>query len=228
MKTTVIMQPTYLPWLGYFNLIKCSDTFVFLDSAQFEKRSWQQRNRIRNKNGEILLTIPVHTKGKFTQSIHEVMVDKTANFSSKHLRSLSLCYGRARNFEKIFPELESVYKKIDNFDFLLDIDIELIMYGIKKLHIKGKKILYSSTLGVKGTKTGALVDICKKVGTDVYLSPIGSKNYIDKKLFSKNKIDLRYHEFTHPVYPQIDFNNFIDHLSFVDFLFNFDDDSLIF
>ena len=85
MTTIAIMQPTYLPWLGYFDLIDRSDILVFLDSVQFDKRSWQQRNRIKTPNGELMLTVPVLTKGKFDQKICDVMIDQSQNFEKKHL-----------------------------------------------------------------------------------------------------------------------------------------------
>ena len=84
MKTIAIMQPTYLPWLGYFDLINRSDVFVFLDSVQFDKRSWQQRNRIKTPNGELMLTVPVLTKGRSDQKICDVMIDPSQKFNKKH------------------------------------------------------------------------------------------------------------------------------------------------
>ena len=77
MTTAAIMQPTYLSWLGYFNLVDRSDVFVFLDSVQFDKRSWQQRNRIKTSTGELMLTVPVLTKGRFDQNICDVKIDKS-------------------------------------------------------------------------------------------------------------------------------------------------------
>ena len=67
MRTAAIMQPTYLPWMGYFDLMDQSDVFVFLDSVQFDKRSWQQRNRIKTPTGELMLTVPVSSKANVTR-----------------------------------------------------------------------------------------------------------------------------------------------------------------
>ena len=96
MTTVAIMQPTYLPWLGYFDLIDRSDIFVFLNSVQFDKRSWQQRNRIKTPNGELMLTVPVLTKGKFKQKIYDVEIDKSKNFAKKHFNSISSNYKKSK------------------------------------------------------------------------------------------------------------------------------------
>ena len=69
-----ILQPSFIPWIGYFDIIKKSDFVIFLDHVQFNKRSWQQRNSIKTPNGNIFLTVPVHTKGKFHQKINEVKI----------------------------------------------------------------------------------------------------------------------------------------------------------
>ena len=91
MRTAVIMQPTYLPWPGYFDLMDQSDIFVFLDYVQFDKRSWQQRNRIKSAAGEQMLTVPVFSKGQFSQNIYEVHVDHSSNFIESHLFTCFSC-----------------------------------------------------------------------------------------------------------------------------------------
>ena len=73
------MQPTFLPWIGYFAMIDRVDTFVYLDSTQVNKRSWQQRNKIKTPQGELWLTIPIQTKGKREQLIHETLILKDLN-----------------------------------------------------------------------------------------------------------------------------------------------------
>ena len=93
------MQPTYLPWLGYFDLIHRSDIFVFLDSVQFDKRSWQQRNRIKSPNGELMLTVPVLTKGRFDQQIYDVGIDISQNFEKKHFNSIRSNYTKSKYFK---------------------------------------------------------------------------------------------------------------------------------
>lgn len=215
-----IMQPTYLPWLGYFDLIRNVDKFVIYDHVQFEKQSWQQRNRIRNKEGELMLTMAVkHEKG-LERRVKDVKIDHSRNFFAKHLNSIKHSYSKAKNFPDIFPDLEIIYRK--NTEFLLDLNLELIRLGMKFLSIE-KDFIFSSEMDIQGQKVEAIIDVCKKLGADKYLSPVGSKTYIDENnIFPENKIELSYQDFVHPVYTQINFKDFISHLSFIDYLFNAD------
>ncbi len=217
MKTAVIMQPTYLPWLGYFDLIDQADVFVFLDSVQFDKRSWQQRNRIKSPQGELLLTVPVLSKGRYDQKICDVELDLTQNFQETHLKAIKYNYSKAVNFKKYIDSFEEVFLRERRL--LADLNIDLIMWLKDILGIKAE-VLRSSSLSVNGKKAELLVDICKAVGAGRYLSPLGAKDYIDgTDVFPKNGIDLAYHNFIHPVYRQL-YGAFFSHLTVIDLLFN--------
>ena len=122
------------------------------------------------------------------------------------------------NFEAIFPEIEFIFNQ--KHALLIDLNIELIKLGMKYLSIE-KEFIYSSKIDVLGQRVEALIDICNKVGANKYLSPVGSKAYIDENnLFPSNNIELTYQLFKHPVYKQIGYHDFISHLSFIDYLFN--------
>lgn len=84
-----VMQPTYMPWLGYFNMIQQVDVFVFLDSVQVEKRSWQVRNRIKGPDGAVMLTIPI--KAGNSLRICDAQINNEHDWKRKHLRALE-CY----------------------------------------------------------------------------------------------------------------------------------------
>ena len=105
------MQPTYLPWSGYFGLFNCVDFFVFLDSVQFDKRSWQQRNYIRDNSDKILLSIPVLSKGQFHQKINQVKINNDLNWKKKHLNSIFHSYSKSKFFNEFFPELSKIYNE---------------------------------------------------------------------------------------------------------------------
>lgn len=212
------MQPTYLPWLGFFELIAKSDVFIIYDCVQFEKQSWQQRNKVRDKNGEIMLTLPVKYGSGLLRTIKEVEIDYSRNIPKKHLSTIQLSYCKSINFSKIYPEIESIYKSKP--ELLIDINLFLIKFGMKCLNIN-TPIIFASDLDVQGNRVEALVDICKKVNADHYFSPIGSKGYIDENnLFEQNNIQLSYQHFEHPIYKQLNYSDFISHLTFIDFLFN--------
>lgn len=219
-----IMQPTYLPWLGYFDLIRNVDKFVIYDHVQFEKQSWQQRNRIRNKEGDLMLTMAVKYDKGLERNIKDVKIDHSRNFLGKHLNSIKHSYARAKNFSVVFPEIESIYQKEN--EFLIDLNLDLIRLGMKYLSIE-KEFLFSSTMDVQGQKVDAIIDVCKKLDADKYLSPVGSKSYIDENnIFPDNNIELSYQDFHHPEYKQINYPDFISHLSFIDYLFNVDLDEV--
>ena len=223
MKTAAIMQPTYLPWLGYFYLMDQSDYFVFLDSVQFEKRSWQQRNKIKTPKGDLLLTVPVLSKGRFEQKINEVKIDKTAEFQKKHLKAIKQNYSQAKFFKKYITDLEKILCR--NHTYLVDLNEELISWLKDAIGIKSK-LIRSSSLRPEGRKVEPLVSICKSIGAKRYLSPLGSKTYIDKNnLFPKYEIELIYNQYQHPRYRQL-YGNFIPNLSVIDLLFNEGDKSL--
>lgn len=212
-----IMQPTYLPWIGYFDLIDQSDQFVFLDSVQFEKRSWQQRNRIKGPEGIHWLTVPVQTKGKHDQLIQDVQLSKTEDFPDKHIKMIQFYYAKAPFFKPYFEELRSILSK--DHDKLSDLNIELIEWACSKLAIQ-KPFRRSSSLGCSGRNVELLVNICKLLGATRYLSAQGSKVYIDEhNLFGPRGIELIYHDYQPHAYSQL-FGPFVSHLSILDLLFN--------
>src|SRR5215471_17205476 len=104
-----ITQPTYLPWLGYFDLVDQVDTFVFLDTVQFEKQSWQQRNRIKTPTGLQWLTVPVVFRRRLDQRIAEVEI-REPEFWRDHLRAIELNYRRAPFFEHYFQVLGNLVR----------------------------------------------------------------------------------------------------------------------
>jgi len=215
--TAVIMQPTYLPWIGYFDLIDQADTFVFLDSVQFDKRSWQQRNRIKTYNGELFLTVPVKTKGRRNQKISEVEIDCTQDFPKKHLRTIEHNYSKAEYFAYYWDELNSLLKQ--DYRYLVELNIALTKWFKRMLGIHAE-LVRSSMLDVKGRKVQLLVEICNSVGAKRYLSPIGSRKYIEKtNLFEKQGIELYYQNYSHPEYIQL-FKGFIPYMSILDLLLN--------
>lgn len=211
------MQPTYLPWIGYFDLMDQCDIFVLLDSVQFDKRSWQQRNRIKSPHGELLLTVPVFSKGRRTQKICEVEVDQTTNFPEKHIKAIQHCYGKATFLERYMDDLAAILRK--RHRYLAELTIELICWLREAMGIEGE-LIRSSALGTQGKKVELLVAICKSVGAERYISPLGSKAYIEENdLFAENGIELCYHEYHHPHYGQL-FGDFVPHLSVLDLLLN--------
>jgi len=218
-----IMQPTYLPWMGYFALMDQCDVFVFLDSVQFEKRSWQQRNKIKTPRGDLILSVPVISKGRFDQEIREVEIDTSKGFQEDHLKAIKYNYSKTKYFKQFISDLESIFLK--KHRFLVDLNIELILWIKNVLNIQSQ-IFRSSNLAVSGQKGELLVNICKNLGAEHYISPQGAKVYIEgTNIFQTNNVELSYQEFQHPVYVQL-FDGFLPYLSVIDLLFNEGEKSL--
>lgn len=190
------------------------DVFVLLDDVQFKKNEWQNRNRIKTATGWQWITVPVIHN--FGQKIIDVKINNRVNWRRKHMNALIANYSKAPYFKKYRDFFEETYQK--EWEYLCDINIHFILFIAKELEIE-VPIIRSSTLGVTSTRTQRLIDICKKVGADTYLSGIGGYYYLDFSLFEEEGIKLIFQNFKHPVYPQL-YGEFIPNLSVVDALFN--------
>jgi hypothetical protein len=218
------MQPTYLPWLGYFDLIDQSTIFVFLDSVQFEKQSWQQRNRIRTAKGLDWLTVPVKVTGRSRQLIRETEIVLSSLFPRKHVRSIEYNYSKAPYFNLYWDKLHEILTSGENL--LCQLNMRLVRWLAEEFGIS-THFEISSELGVNGKRTNLLVDICRRLGAKTYLSPVGSAAYLrdEHKVFEENKIQIVFQNFNHPTYHQVH-EPFVPYVSAIDLLFNQGDRAL--
>ena len=218
--TVSVHQPQYIPWLGYFDKIAKSGAFVLLDNVQYKEREFQNRNKIRTADGWIWLTVPVISKGLGRQVISEVRIDNTFSWPEDHLKSIRAAYGKTRYFDVHFPFFEKVYAK--RWEYLAQLNIVIIEYVIKELAIT-TPIYYESKLGIFGTKTDRIVEICAKLGAHTYLSGSGGREYLEEEKFKDAGVKLAYQEYAHPIYRQQfmkDEKDFLPYMSILDLLFN--------
>ena len=192
------------------------DQFVFLDTVQYKKREFQNRNCIKSPSGSIWLTVPVLTKGSFFQKISEVKIDNQEKWREKHCETIKRNYAKAPFFKTYQNFLDEIYEK--KWDYLINLNIAAINYLKNALHIN-TPVLLESEIDTTKTQTERIIEICKKLKADIYLSGKGAKDYMDEDLFKKNGIQLEYQEFIHPVYPQLH-DPFIPNLSALDYIFN--------
>jgi WbqC-like protein family len=215
-----ISQPTYLPWIGYFDLIDQVDAFILLDNVQFEKQSWQQRNRIKTPAGLQWLTVPVRLRGRFGQLINEVEI-RDIEFWRHHLRAIELNYRRAPFFDNYFEELSfQIVATKSSSPRIADLDIRLIEWFMDVLGIQ-TRLLLSSQLKQPGRRTELLANICASLGAKEYVSPLGSAEYLLQEmevLFGKG-IDLVFQHYEHPRHRQM-FPPFCPYASILDLIFN--------
>ncbi len=218
MKTVVIHQPDFLSYIGFFHRLISADTFVVLDTVQYvsgTSRSWTNRDKIKTPQGEKWLTVAVQ-KPKFGTRINEVLLSTDVNWRSANLSMLKLNYSKAKYFEEIFPYVEKIYAF--QCEKLMDFNINSIVIMLELFNIEVEFII-ANTLNPVGKSNGLLVDILKKINAKKYISGMGARNYYDPKPFDEAGIEVIWHKFKHPEYPQL-YGEFIPCLSSVDLLFN--------
>ena len=211
-----IHQPAYLPWLGYFDKINNSDLFVFLDTVQFQKNSFQNRNMILSSKGPIWLTVPI--KNEEDKIIKNIKIFNNNKWKKKHIDTIKFNYSKSLNFEKIYEELLFFYNK--DWYYLNELCFEMLKYFCKKLNINTKIIRLSEVEHVDGHKGDLILNICKKYKAKKYFSGINGINYLNTKDFKKNNIQVIFQNFDHPTYKQINNDQFTKNLSIVDYLMN--------
>ena len=215
MKVVAIHQPEYLPWLGFFKKMMNVELFVFLDDVQFRKKGWQNRNRIRINDGTTLLSIPVHTHSY--PKINEVTIDNEKNWSMRHKKSILYNYARAPYFGEIKDFIESIFEK--KFQYLVDLNTEIIKFIMNELEIKSK-IVFSSELEISKKGSDRVLDICKAVDADHYITgTFWAESNLRVEEFKKSNIDVEFQKFQHPTYKQIH-GEFIPEMSIIDLVFN--------
>ena len=199
----VILQPSYIPWRGYFDQIRRADLFIFYNDVQYDKHGWRNRNQIKTSQGKQWLTIPVHSKG-VTEGIpiKDVRIDWSKSWAKKHLNALTLAYSKAPFFASYATWLASVYERRDEFlaDFTIDTTVELA--GM--LGITDTKFMRSSELqGIHGQKTDRLIQILQRLGATHYLSGPSARDYIEAEKFDEAGITLEFIQYDYPEYPQL-------------------------
>jgi len=215
--TVATHQPIFLPWPGFFFKVMKSDCMVLLDDVQFPQgRGWVNRNRLKNEQGELWLTVPVWKKGRGLQIIREVEICNETEWRKKHLQGIRQSYANAPYLKEYFPILESIYR--ENNRLLIELNLNIIKFFWGALALKTELYLQSE-LGVAGKGTELIINICKHLQADTYITfPIVEK-YLDVSQMNQSKIQIKFSSFHPPVYPQL-WGEFIYNLSTLDMLLN--------
>lgn len=201
--TCVVLQPSYIPWRGYFDQIRRSDVFVYYDDVQYDKHGWRNRNRIKTANGPIWLTIPVHSKGNVAESltIGEIKIDWRTPWPKKHLESLRHAYARTPHFKASLPLLEEIYSS--RHDLLVDFLLESTQLICEAIGLGDRKFVRSSDLQARGVKTERLLAILDEVGADHYLSGPSARDYLEEDRFTQAGKSLEYMRYDYSPYLQL-------------------------
>jgi hypothetical protein len=201
MKRVGIVQSNYVPWKGYFDLIGRCDEFILLDDAQYTRRDWRNRNRIKTKDGVKWLTIPVVVKGRYHQRIDEVEIADTG-WPRTHLRTILQAYAGAPHFGESKEWLEAIYARAQQISRLSHVNRLLLTEICARLGIE-TTIRWSTDYESQGVKSERLASLCRQAGATEYLSGPSARDYLDEELFARAGITIAYMDYSgYPEYPQ--------------------------
>ena len=214
-KRIAIVQSSYIPWKGYFDLIRSVDAFILLDNVQFTRRDWRSRNKIKTHQGVAWLSIPVHTRGRYTQLIEETTTSDPA-WGRRHWQILRANYANTPYFDRYADRFASLYENPSerlsevNYAFIAAI---CDMAGIKT------PIMWSNQYQARETASERLIDLCLAAGGTRYLSGPNAKDYLDVAAFEAAGIAVEFADYSgYPEYPQ-PHGPFEHHVSVLDLLF---------
>jgi len=215
--TLVVLQPGYLPWLGYFDLLQKADVFVHYDDVQFDKHGWRNRNRVKGPKGAIWLTVPVLHSGRSGQSVLDVEIDDRRNWRRKHLATVGQFYARAPLIEALLPRLQEILER--PWGRLVELDLALIDWLAAELTITTPRYR-ASELGISSDdRNQRLLDLCRHFGASRYLSGNAARDYLDLDRFTAAGVEVTWHDYVHPIYTQLH-GEFVPYLSVLDLILN--------
>jgi len=212
-----IHQIEHLVWMGLIDKISKAEKIVLLDTVDYERQYFHNRNKIRTSQGWQYITIPVQAHNNHIP-LKEILITNDNNWQKKYLNAIKLNYSKSKYFEKYYSSIDFIINQ--PYKFLIDINASLLYYFLKCLDIN-KKIYLSSELNLNPElkKTDLLLEICQKLKADTYLSGASGKDYLQVEKFNQAGIQVEFHQFEHPIYEQV-YTPFIPGMSVLDYLFN--------
>lgn len=214
----VITQSNYIPWKGYFDQMRSSDHFVVYDSVQYTRRDWRNRNLIKTPSGLKWLTIPVEVKGKFYQKINDTRI-VNSTWAEKHWQILRQNYKKAKCFSEVESFVSSLYEKASTLQTLSEVNIFFLKELACYLEIESR-FHSSEQFEMSEDRSGRLLDICKKLGVDTYISGPAAKCYLDETVFLTEGINVSWFDYSgYPEYPQL-YGTFEHGVSVLDLIFS--------
>jgi hypothetical protein len=192
-KRVAIVQSSYIPWKGYFDLIRAVDEFILLDDVQFTRRDWRSRNRIKTRHGSTWLTVPVRSRGRYLQPINEVTVSDTA-WGLRHWKILQASYGRTRFFADYTRVFEPLYREPVS-DRLSLVNHSFIAAVCQVLGIQ-TRITWSTDYHPRQGRTERLVDLCAQAGATEYLSGPSARDYLDLEAFAGAGLTVHFADYS--------------------------------
>lgn len=205
----------YFPYPGFFHKLAMSDIFVIMDDVQYDKR-YTNRNVILDPNGPTRLTVPINKKHKFSANML-VEINNDMPWEDYHWKKMRMCYAKSKFFHLYSDYLEDLYKR--RWDLLFELDLETVKKVMAWLEIR-IPVIKESELHVQGDGTERLINVCKAIGADTYVSGRGGRNYLNERLFESNNVKLEYQVYAPAPYTQRFTETFIPDLSIIDMISN--------
>ncbi|HKC19279.1 MAG TPA: WbqC family protein [Candidatus Dormibacteraeota bacterium] len=217
-KRVAILQSSYIPWKGYFDIINLVDEFILYDDRQYTRRDWRNRNLIKTAQGLHWLSIPVQVKGRYHQRIDETLV-ADSSWPERHWASIEQAYARAAHFDDFRDAIGAAYTgthetrlSLVNRRFL---EVLAGLLGVRT------KFSWSTDYDGVGDRTERLVSLCRAAGAREYLSGPSARAYIDQAQFDEAGVRLIYMDYSgYSEYPQLHRQDFVHEVSILDLLFN--------
>jgi hypothetical protein len=217
-KTIALLQSSYIPWKGYFDLLNSVDEFILFDDAQYTVRDWRNRNRLKTRDGPAWVTIPVQIKGRSRPLIKDVLVSD-GTWAERHWRTILHNYSRAPYFAEYRGEFEALYRGCAGERSLSSINYRFIQSICGRLGIT-TRLLWSMDFTLLEGKTERIVDLCRQRGATRYLSGPSARVYLDERQFTTAGVDVLYADYSgYREYHQL-FPPFVHQVSVIDLLFN--------
>jgi hypothetical protein len=216
-----IHQPHYMPWLGYLAKWAAADVFVFLDTVQYEKNGWQNRNRIKTAQGPRWLTVPVHAR--LGTPIDAVTLDTRQPWRARHLRTIEDAYAGARHLGRHRAGLAALYAI--EWERLAPLAVASAEWLARAVGIDTPTRLASTLQVAAGEASARLIDICRRLGADTYLAGRDGAGYMDAAAFEAAGIRVEYQDYKYPSYAQLH-GEFAPFLSGLDLLLTHGDEAL--
>ena len=208
-------QPVYLPWLGLFHKIALADIFCVFDIVQYQRKDFNNRNKIKTSAGPIWLTVPVKSSGRLNSIITDIEIINDG-WHKKHLKSIELNYKKTPYFEKYFHGLKKI---LDTpYQYLVDLNFDILVYLLDVLGVD-TKIVKASDYSFRGAKSDLVLDMCTQFNADIYIFGEQGKDYADVNAFESKDVRPYFQSYNHPIYKQIQ-GEFDPFMSVIDLIFN--------
>jgi hypothetical protein len=213
-------QPVYLPWIGLFHKIALADIFCVFDIVQYQRKDFNNRNKIKTSAGPLWLTVPVKSSGRLDSIITDIEIINDG-WQKKHLKSIELNYKKTPYFEQYFFGLRKI---LDTpYQYLVDLNFDILIYVLNVLDID-TKIVKASDYSFVGTKSELVLDMCTQLDADIYIFGEKGKDYADVDVYKSKGVHPYFQSYNHPVYKQIK-GEFEPFMSVLDLIFNQGKDS---